>query len=455
VILVGVDWAEAHHEVCVLDQTGAALGRRRVPDGVAGLAQLHALVAAHAGEPSQVVVGIELDRGLLVGALVAAGYQVVAVNPLAASRYRERHGTSGAKSDRGDAKVLADLVRTDRHNHRPVAGDSELAEAVRVLARAHQSAIWSRQRQLNSLRSALRAFYPAALAAFGTDLAATDAVAVLALAPTPELGRQLSRAKLAAALRRGGRQRNLRQRAAGIQAALRSPQLAAAQPISHAYGTVAQATVAVVASLNQQVATLEEALGEGFSTHPDAKTIRSLPGLGMVLGARVLGEFGDDQTDSPPPSPARTTPAAHPSPGPRAARWSCSPATPATAAWPTRWSSGRSARSPTHPAPAATTTSSGPGTRPTAKRCASSPTDGSASSTPAWNAASPTTNTSPGTTSSPRLLDSYHPWACLAGRFGVGLQDLLEEAPLLAGELGRRAGQADRGDRHGGIEGQG
>jgi hypothetical protein len=299
VILVGVDWAEAHHEVCVLDQTGAALGRRRVPDGVAGLAQLHALVAAHAGEPSQVVVGIELDRGLLVGALVAAGYQVVAVNPLAASRYRERHGTSGAKSDRGDAKVLADLVRTDRHNHRPVAGDSELAEAVRVLARAHQSAIWSRQRQLNSLRSALRAFYPAALAAFGTDLAATDAVAVLALAPTPELGRQLSRAKLAAALRRGGRQRNLRQRAAGIQAALRSPQLAAAQPISHAYGTVAQATVAVVASLNQQVATLEEALGEGFSTHPDAKTIRSLPGLGMVLGARVLGEFGDDQTRFP------------------------------------------------------------------------------------------------------------------------------------------------------------
>jgi transposase len=118
-------------------------------------------------------------------------------------------------------------------------------------------------------------------------------------APTPELGRQLSRAKLAAALRRGGRQRNLRQRAAGIQAALRSPQLAAAQPISHAYGTVAQATVAVVASLNQQVATLEETLGEGFSTHPDAKTIRSLPGLGMVLGARVLGEFGDDQPRFP------------------------------------------------------------------------------------------------------------------------------------------------------------
>jgi hypothetical protein len=130
-------------------------------------------------------------------------------------------------------------------------------------------------------------------------LASGDAVAVLALVPTPELGRQLSRAKLAAALRRSGRQRNLTQRAAQIQAALRAPQLAAAPPISHAYGLMTQATVAVLASLNQQIATLEAALGEGFNTHPDAHTIRSLPGLGMVLGARVLGEFGDDQTRYP------------------------------------------------------------------------------------------------------------------------------------------------------------
>lgn len=298
-IFVGVDWAEAHHEVCVLDQAGAVLGRQQIPHGVVGVAQLHALVADHASEPSPVVVGIELDRGLLVGALTAAGYQVMAVNPLAASRDRERHATSGARSDRGDAKVLADLVRTDRHNHRPVAGDSELVEAIRVLARAHQSAIWSRQRQLNSLRSALRAFYPAALEAFGTDLALGEPVAVLALAPTPEQGRQLSRARIAGALRRGGRQRNLDQRAAQIQAALRSSQLAAAQPISQAYGVMTRATVAVVASLNQQIATLEEALTEGFNKHPDAKTIRSRPGLGMVLGARVLGEFGDDPTRYP------------------------------------------------------------------------------------------------------------------------------------------------------------
>jgi len=295
-IFVGVDWAEAHHDVCVLDERGMVLGRRRVSDGVAGVAELHALVAEHAEDSAGAAVGIELDRGLLVGALVAVGYEVYAVNPLASARYRERHGVSGAKSDRGDAKVLADLVRTDRHNHRRIAGDSDLVEAVKVLARAHQSAIWSRQRQLNSLRSALREYYPGALAAFGTDLASNDAVSVLAIAPTPELGRQLSQSKIASALRRGGRQRNSQARAAEIQAALRSDQLAAPGRLSDAYGVVARSGVAVIVSLTREIAALEEALGEGFDEHPDAKIVRSLPGLGTVLGARVLGEFGDDRT---------------------------------------------------------------------------------------------------------------------------------------------------------------
>jgi transposase len=116
VLFVGVDWAEAHHDICIIDEAGSVLAKRRIPEGIDGVRQLHALVADHATEPADVVVGIETDRGLLVGTLVAAGYQVIAVNPFAASRYRERHAVSGAKSDPGDAKVLADLVRTDRHN---------------------------------------------------------------------------------------------------------------------------------------------------------------------------------------------------------------------------------------------------------------------------------------------------------------------------------------------------
>jgi Transposase len=170
-LFLGIDWGEHHHDLCLLDQDGMVLAVGRITDGLAGVGELHALVAAHDQDPAQVAVGIETDRGLLVGALLAAGYQVYAVNPHTVSRYRGRHGSSRAKSDRIDAKVLADLVRTDRHNHRQVAGDSPLAEAIKILARAHQNLVWSRQRHVNALRSALREFYPSALVALGAQLA--------------------------------------------------------------------------------------------------------------------------------------------------------------------------------------------------------------------------------------------------------------------------------------------
>jgi len=291
-IFVGIDWAEEHHDVCVLDREGAVLAGRRIPDGLAGVAQLHAVLADHIERPAEVIVGIETDRGLLVGALVGAGYQVFAINPLAASRYRERHTTSRAKSDRGDAKMLADLVRTDRHNHRPIEPDSELLEAIKVLARSHQGLIWTRQRQLNQLRTALREFYPGALAAFD-ELGHPDALAVLAVAPDPEIGRRLSTSRIRAALTRGGRQRYLDRRAAEIRAALRAPQLAAAPLVADAYATTVVALVGVIAGLGAQIAVVEAKLVDRFEQHPDAAILRSQPGLGSILGARVLAEFGD------------------------------------------------------------------------------------------------------------------------------------------------------------------
>jgi len=292
-VFVGHDWAEAHHDIYVEDSDGQRLARARLAEGVEGVARFHELVAPFAEDSGDVVVATETDRGLFVGALVAAGYQVLAINPLSTSRYRERHSTSGAKSDPGDAFVLAELARTDGHNHRPIAGDSDLAEAVKVLARAHQSLIWTRQRQTNQLRSALREFYPAALGVFD-DLACGDALAVLAVAPTPSLGRRLSRSKIAAALRRGGRQRRIDERAAEIQTALRADTLEAPGLVSEAMGAQVRALVAVIAELVTQIGRLEAELADRFDQHPDAKIIRSLPGLGTILGARVLAEFGDD-----------------------------------------------------------------------------------------------------------------------------------------------------------------
>ena len=292
-IFVGDDWAEDHHDVHLMDADGARLASRRLPEGLVGISGFHELVAAHAKEPAQVVVGIETDRGLWVEALSAAGYQVFAVNPLAVARYRDRHQVSGAKSDAGDAKVLADLVRTDRHNHRLIAGDSSTVEAIKVLARGHQNLIWARTRQTNALRSALREYYPAALEAF-EDLADRDAVAILGRAPTPADARRLSLSKIRSALKAAGRQRNIDTRASQIQDMLRREQLAAPATVTAAFGATTRAAVGIIAELNRQIADLEATLADHFETHPDADIYRSLPGLGVILGARVLGEFGDD-----------------------------------------------------------------------------------------------------------------------------------------------------------------
>jgi len=292
-IFVGDDWAEDHHDIHVMDADGARLASRRLPEGLAGVSGFHELVAAHIAEPSQVVIGIETDRGLWVQALGAAGYQVYAVNPLAVARYRDRHQVSGAKSDAGDAKLLADLVRTDRHNHRPMAGDSAEAEAIKVLARGHQNLIWTRTRHTNALRSALREYYPAALEAFD-DLHDRDALAVLGRAPTPAEAAHLSLAKIRSALKRAGRQRNLDARAQEITAALRTEQLAAPAAITAAFAATTRAAVGIIIELNRQISDLEAELATHFDTHPDADIYLSLPGLGVILGARVLGEFGDD-----------------------------------------------------------------------------------------------------------------------------------------------------------------
>ncbi|MEE9228528.1 MAG: IS110 family transposase [Acidimicrobiia bacterium] len=292
-IFVGDDWAEAHHDVHVLNEAGERLTSRRLPEGLEGVAGLHKLIAEYVDNPSEVVVGIETDRGLWVGALVAAGYRVYGINPLAVSRYRDRHNVAGAKSDAGDAKVLADLVRTDRHNHRPVAGDSDLAEGVKVLARGHQNLIWIRTRHTNMLRSALREYYPGALGAFD-DLDHPDALAVLDRAPTPGAGRALTRSQIKAALRRGGRQRNLDTRTEAICQALRADQLQAPAEVVQAYAATTKAAVGVIRELNSQISSLETELADHFEQHPDADILRSVPGLGVILGARVLGEFGDD-----------------------------------------------------------------------------------------------------------------------------------------------------------------
>ena len=303
-LFIGDDWAEDHHDLKIEDADGRRLVRARLPEGLEGMTRLHELVAEHAPAAwaelsaeqgaGQVVVGIETDRGPWVTALRAAGYLVYAINPMSAARYRERHATSGAKSDAADAHVLAEIVRLDRDHHRPIAGDSDLADAVKLLARAHQNAIWDRTRHVLRLRSTLREFFPAALEAFD-DLAAADALILLEKAPSPALAAKLTRGQLTAVLR-AARRHHVEAKAVTLQAVLRAPALRQPPALDNAYATIVAGQARIIAALNTQISGLAEVMGEHFGRHPAAEIYVSQPGLGTVLASRVMGEFGDDQT---------------------------------------------------------------------------------------------------------------------------------------------------------------
>ena len=301
-LFVGDDWAEDHHDVEIVDEDGRRLARRRLPEGLAGISQLHAMIAGHMPEEwadlppgeaaGRVKIGIETERGPWVAALVAAGYEVFPVNPMSVARYRERHSTSGAKSDAADAHLLAEMVRLDRAHHRPVAGDSPQAEAIKLAARAHQRLIWDRSRHVLRLRAALREFFPAALQVFA-DLDAPDALELLGRAPDPDRAAALSRAKIAAALARANR-RGAAAKAQQIQGILRAPQLRQPPAVQDAYATIVSGQIRLITALNAQIAELGEVVAAHFGRHRDADIYASQPGLGVILSARVLAEFGDD-----------------------------------------------------------------------------------------------------------------------------------------------------------------
>ncbi|GIE89744.1 IS110 family transposase [Actinoplanes regularis] len=301
-IWIGDDWAEGHHDVELVDECGSRLARARLPEGLDGITRLHALIAEHtpdcgaeldpAQASGQVGIGIETDRGMWVQALLAASYRVYAINPMSVARYRERHSTSGAKSDQGDAHVLAEMARLDHAHHRQVAGDSPLAESVKLLARAHQSLVWDRTRQVLRLRSTLREFFPAALQAFD-DLAASDALELLDRAPDPDQAARLARLTIVAVLRRAGR-RDLEGKATRIQQILKAEQLRQPRPVQVAYAAIVSSQVQLINSLNIEISELGQVMADHFGRHRDAERYLSLPGLGPVLGARILGEFGDD-----------------------------------------------------------------------------------------------------------------------------------------------------------------
>ena len=298
-IFCGIDWAEDHHDIAIVDEHGAQLAKRRIGDDAAGFAGLLQLLAEH-GETAEDLapVAIETGRGLLVACLAASGRDVYVINPMAAARYRERTAVARAKSDAGDALVLANILRTDRHAHRPLPHDSDLVRAIAVLARAGQDAAWSQQQIANQLRSVLREYFPAALRAFAVKhvgLASAEARTILAAAPTPTAAARLTKAKLRTLLKQAGRQRNIEVWVERLHGIFRAEALRHSRRVEDAFGQQARALLLQLDAAVRATTQLLEATEAAFLEHPDAEIITSFPGLGTITGARVLAELGDDR----------------------------------------------------------------------------------------------------------------------------------------------------------------
>jgi transposase len=299
-VYCGIDWAEDHHDISLAGRDGQLLARRRIGDDAAGLAQLLALLAEHGDSPGDLIpVAIETPRGLLVACLRATGRKVYPINPMSVARYRDRHSVAGRKSDHGDSFVLANVLRTDMHAHRPLPADSELAQAIAVLARAQQDAVWDRTTAHNKLRSHLRGYYPGFLAAYADargGITRPEARAVLAAAPTPADAAKLTLTQLRALLKKAGRGRGIDTEAARLRDAFRAPQMRQLPLVEHAMGRQALALLGLLDAACAAAAGLEQAVTESFNLHPDAGIITSFPGLGALTGARVLAEIGDDRS---------------------------------------------------------------------------------------------------------------------------------------------------------------
>ncbi|HTY31271.1 MAG TPA: IS110 family transposase [Mycobacterium sp.] len=296
----GIDWAQDHHDVAIVDTDGQLLAKRRIPESIAGFTELTAMLA-EAGDNSSdpIPVAIETPRGLLVAVLRASGRPVYPINPMSVARYRERTSMSGKKSDHGDAVTLANILRTDADQHRRLAADTELAQSITVLARAHQDATWRRTRASNELRSLLREYFPGFLHTFADRpgaISSAEARAVLAIAPTPAKAARLTKPQIVAALRRAGRHRGMTSLAATIQQRLRTPQLRHPTLVEDAFGIQALAVLATLDAEYDSVDRLGEATAAACNEDPDHQIITSFIGLADLTGARLLAEIGDDRT---------------------------------------------------------------------------------------------------------------------------------------------------------------
>lgn len=295
---VGIDWSEKHQDWAVVDDTGKRLAMGRFLETPAGFAKFEGQIRLFTDPDTGLLptVAIETDKGVTVTALLQAGYPVHAINPMKVARYRERYGTGHNKSDKGDAKMIADILRTDPGVHRQMPANSDQVMQLSVLCRAHQDAVWGAMKQAQELRSHLRLYWPHFLTLFtpAQFLRMPEWLAVLHYAPTPTEARRLTPKRLERILRQAGRTRYIDRDVAKYLPLLKEPVL---QHPAAQEGACGDATRAMVSSIQRSLAVrddLADMLVLAVRDHPLYPIYESCPSMGDVTAARILGEIGDD-----------------------------------------------------------------------------------------------------------------------------------------------------------------
>ncbi|UJW28655.1 IS110 family transposase [Saccharothrix sp. AJ9571] len=297
----GIDWSEKLNDVAVVDDSGTVVARLRVPESPQGVRDILSLLSGVSTSSRHrrkgVPVAIEASGSLLVTALRQAGQPVYTLNPAVVAGYRGRLHPTKRKSDKGDAVVLANILRTDRHHHRLPPANSDSAAAIRVLAHAQDFEARTQRRQGLRLRSLLRQFHPAMVQAwqgYRGGLLRPEALAVLACAATPAEATKLTVVRWRHLLAQAGRTRCLDQQAARLHALVRQPWLRQKSATEAALGTQVRAAVAELRHRAGTITDLTVAATAAFAEHPHAPIYLSFPGVGPLTGARLLGEIGDD-----------------------------------------------------------------------------------------------------------------------------------------------------------------
>ena len=290
VVYVGLDWAAEIHAVCVLDQAGKQLAAFTVEHTADGIASLIRRLARY-GDPADVQVGIERPNGRLVDLLLEAGHPVIPVSPNAIKTWREGEVLSGAKSDAGDAMVIAEYLRLRNHRLRPVQPYSSQTKALRTVVRSRDDLVQMRVAATNQLDALLDAHWPGGKAIFA-DTESAISLAFLRRYPTAAAAAHLGEKRLAAFTTKQGY--SGKRPVAHLVARLRSAPAGTTDPVlTTAVGDAVLAFVEVVAALNAAIKTLDKSVAARLGEHPDAKIFTSLPRSGQINAAQVLAEWGD------------------------------------------------------------------------------------------------------------------------------------------------------------------